>query len=66
MDESALASYSDRFEDKEPDGSLRHLPGTCAVRVLGVSATDVGRPPVLGTPRFSSCAARWVRICLPK
>jgi hypothetical protein len=58
MDESALASYSDRFEEKEPDGSLRPLPGKGAVRVLGVSATDVGRPPVLGTPRFSSCAAR--------
>jgi hypothetical protein len=29
-------------------------------------ATDVGRPPVLGTPRFSSCAARWARIWLPK
>jgi hypothetical protein len=44
MDESALASDSDRFEEKEPDGSLRHLPGKCAVRVLEVSA-DRRWPP---------------------
>jgi hypothetical protein len=62
----SLSRRSDRFEEKEPDGSLRHLPGKCAVRVLEVSATHVGRPPVLGTPRFSSCAARWARIWLPK